>query len=547
MKSRTRSLLWIAVAIALGQGSAGAALAATTEEQSLTELRNTVVNLLQALVERGILTREQAQKMVQDAQTKAEAESAAKLAAEKAQQEAEKGAVRVPYVPEIVKDEIRKEVVAELGPSVKKEVVAEVSSTGSLRSALPEWVQRMRWSGDVRLREEGDLFASDNAQNAYLDFNVINSKGGLAKAGLAGLLNTSEDRNRLRVRLRFGFDTDLGNGFTTGMRIATGTGEIYPTTNQTLGTYGARYQLALDQGFIRWNGQATGTRQLFTFTGGRFSNPWLSTDLIWYNDLTFEGLVGNYRFNLGSDADHRKDLFLTFGGFPLQDVVPSSKDKWLAAAQIGADFKTQDDSRYRLGAAYYDYLRIVGRRNAPESTLLNYTAPALFQKGNSVFDISNTTDRTVNLYALAADFKIVDVTAMADWRVFSGYSINLVGEALQNIGYKTADVSARIGDYTARHNRGYRADLGFGTFVPGPWGGWRAAIGYRYLERDAVVDAFNDQDFHLGGTDAKGYTITLDYTVNPRVWFRARYLSANAIDGPPLGIDVWQLDLNTQF
>jgi hypothetical protein len=28
---------------------------------------------------------------------------------------------------------------------------------------------------------------------------------------------------------------------------------------------------------------------------------------------------------------------------------------------------------------------------------------------------------------------------------------------------------------------------------------------------------------------------------------RLRYLSANEIDGPPLGIDVWMLDLNGSF
>jgi polyhydroxyalkanoate synthesis regulator phasin len=546
LKSRTRSLFLILVSAALSHG--GTAVAATSaEEQSLTELRNTVVNLLQGLVERGVLTREQAEKMVHDAQTKAEAETAAKAAANKAQEEAEKGAVRVPYVPQIVKDEIRKEVVAELGPSVKKEVVAEVSSTGSLRSALPDWVQRMRWTGDVRVREEGDLFARDNALNAYPDFNVINAKGGFEKAGITGLLNTTEDRNRLRLRLRFGFDTDLGAGFIAGMRLATGSGEVYPTTNQTLGTYGGRYQITVDQGFIRWNGQTSTARQLFSFTGGRFANPWLSTDLIWYNDLTFEGLAGNYRFNLGSDASHRHDLFATIGAFPLQDVVPSSKDKWLAAAQIGADITTQNESRFRIGAAYYDYLRIVGQLNAPDSTLLNYTAPPLVQKGNSMFDIANSTDFNTSLWALAANYRIVDLTAVADWHVFSRYSISVTGEALRNIGYNTAEVSARIGSHTDPRTHGYRADVGFGTVAPGPWGGWRAAFGYRYIERDAVLDAFNDQDFHLGGTDAKGYTITLDYSFNPRVGMRLKYLSANAIDGPPLGIDVWQLDLSTQF
>ena len=62
-----------------------------------------------------------------------------------------------------------------------------------------------------------------------------------------------------------------------------------------------------------------------------------------------------------------------------------------------------------------------------------------------------------------------------------------------------------------------------------------------------MLDAFNDQDFHLGGTDAKGFTVTLDYAFNPRVSARLRYLSANAIDGAPLDIDVWQFDVNTSF
>jgi hypothetical protein len=72
-------------------------------------------------------------------------------------------------------------------------------------------------------------------------------------------------------------------------------------------------------------------------------------------------------------------------------------------------------------------------------------------------------------------------------------------------------------------------------------------FGYRYVERDAVLDAFTDSDFHLGGTDAKGYYIGADYAFTPRVFARLRYLSANEIDGAPLGIDVVQLDLNAAF
>jgi hypothetical protein len=533
----------ITVLATMALSSPAALCAQSAEERNLNELRNTVVNLLQTLVDRGVVTRDQAEAMVKSAQDKAAADAAALAQQDKE----ESSAVRVPYVPQIVKDEIRREVVAELGPSVKQEVVAQVNSAGTLRDALPEWVQRMRWTGDVRVRGEGDLFGHDNATDTYLDFNTINSKGGIAKAGTAALLNTTEDRDRMRVRVRFGFDTDLGGGWSSGMRIATGSGQIYVSTNQTVGTYGARYQIALDQGYARWTGQTSNGRQVFTAAGGRFGNPFLTTDMVWYNDLTFEGLTGTYRFNLAADNSHRHDLFLTLGGFPLQDITPSSQDKWLAAGQIGADLLTAGNSHFRFGAAYYDYIKIVGQRNSPESTLLNYTAPPLVQKGNTLFDISNTVDPTVNLYALAADYKLVDLIALADWRLFSRYSLSLTAEAVKNVGFKSADVLARTGTYVEARNKGYRADLAFGSSTVSELGSWRAAFGYRYIERDAVLDAFNDHDFHLGGTDAKGYTITIDYAVNPRVWMRAKYLSANAIDGPPLAVDVWQLDLNTQF
>jgi hypothetical protein len=269
--------------------------------------------------------------------------------------------------------------------------------------------------------------------------------------------------------------------------------------------------------------------------------------MVWYNDLTFEGVAANYRFNLSSDKDVRHDLFATIGAFPLQDITPSSADKWLAGGQVGADLKSAGGSRLRVGAAYYDYIRIVGQRNTTESTLLNYTAPLLLQKGNTLYDISNTADKTVNLYALAADYKLVDLIAVGDWRVFSRYSLSMNAEAVKNVGFKSSDVFARTGSYVPARTLGYQAGIGFGSAVLGEFNTWRATFGYRYLERDAVLDAFNDQDFHLGGTDAKGYTFTFDYNVNPRVWARLRYLGANEIDGPPLGIDVWQIDLNTRF
>ena len=550
----TLNRLVVSVAVAALLASSAQAADEAAQKQSLEELRNTVVNLLQALVNRGLLTREQAEQLVKQAQEKAAADNAAASAESAAQAKEEENAVRVPYVPQIVKDEISKQVETELGPEIKQQVVADATSKGALYSALPEWVQRMRWTGDIRIRGEGDYFAKDNVQGIYLDYNQINAAGGIAKAGASAFLNTSEDQNRLRLRARFGFDTDLGSGWTMALRLATGsTGEIIATHNQTLGTYGAGYTTTFDQAYLRWTGQSSTGRQIFTAYGGRFENPFISSDLVWYNDLTFEGVVANYRVNLSSwDTQPRHDLFVTLGGFPLTSFSPfnsnpSLKQKWLLGGQLGADWLTEDDSRVRFGAAYYDYLHIVGIRNSPESTLYNWTAPTFVQKGNTLFDISNTIDPTVNLFALAPKYRIVDLIALGDVHILPRHSLTFTLEALRNYGFKEADVMANYGSYVKPRTEGYRADIGFGTSSPPMFGSWRATVGYRYLQRDAVLDAFDDEDFHLGGTDAKGYTLVFDFSFNPRVWMRVKYMSANQIDGPPLGIDVLQLDMNARF
>jgi len=231
------------------------------QQQSLDEVRNTVINLLQALVDRGLITREQAEALVKQAQEKAAAEAARNAA----QAKEEANAVRVPYVPEIVKDEIAKSVEADLAPSIQKSIEDNVSSKGSLAAALPEWVQRIHWGGDMRLRLEGDKFAKDNATGVYFDYNQVNSKGGFQAAGPEALLNVSNDQTRLRLRARVGLDADLGSGWSTSLYLATGsTGEIIATTNQTLGTYGAGYTVTIDQGFLRWTGDWSDGDQVFT-------------------------------------------------------------------------------------------------------------------------------------------------------------------------------------------------------------------------------------------------------------------------------------------
>jgi hypothetical protein len=553
------------------------AMAAAPASGSLSAAQDSVVNLLQALVNKGVVTQEQALAMVADAQLRTEnevksrrSEAAAVTApavaplpvappppapapavAAVADTRVGAGDVRVTYVPQIVKDEIRDQVRAEVTPQVVDQVMQRAKEEKwGVPGALPAWVANLRFNADVRVREQADLFASDNAEFAYLDFVTVNDRGGIGKAGAAALLNTTQDRMRTRVRVRAGVEAKLSDSFTAGLRLATGNFRDPVSTNQTLSQVGGRYTVGLDQAYIRYDARATKDWSWLTATGGRMANPYVSTDMVWDPDLTFEGFTVTGRMGLGNNAK-KHNAFLTVGAYPLEEVELSSKDKWLYAVQTGVDWKFSNQSRLRGSVAYYMYDNIAGKRNPLDSTVYDFTAPRWLQKGNTLFDIRNDVDPTTNLFALAADYELVDVIVAYDMPMFDRYQLSLLADYVRNVGYDRAAVARRLqlanGAGPQARTEGYQLEVGFGYPRVDRARAWRASLQYRYLQRDAVLDAFTDSDLHLGGTDTQGYVLRGDYGLTKNVYLSLRYLSANEIDGPPLGIDTVMLDLNGQF
>jgi hypothetical protein len=515
---------------------------AADERQSLEELRNTVINLLQALVDQGVMTRQKADQLVKAAQAKAAADAAAVA-------KSDEGAVRVPYVPQIVKDEIAKEVAEQVKPAVVADVVKDAKTEKwGVPGALPNWLSRIRLSGNVTLREEDLSFSKNNVQDFYLNYYGINTAGGIAKAGLNAFENVSVNRYRFRGRGQFAVDADFSDSVTAGMRVVTGNSSDLVSESQTLdGT--APYQFGLDELYIRLDERNAQRFPWLSIVGGRYLNPYgTPTDLIFHRDLTFEGAALTARYGIGDGSQDQSNLFVTVGAHPIQEIALSAQDKWLVAGQAGANLRWGDGLRQhlRVAGAFFDYMNVTGRLNPLNGTEYNYTAPTFARQGNTYFDISNSTDPTVNLFALAAKYRLANVNVTYEMPI-SRYTFRATADAVRNLGYNTADVSANVGHYVAARTKGYQADLSFGYPDVLTAGSWRALIGYRYLQRDAVIDAYTDSDFHFGGTDARGYYVIGDYGLANRIWMRLRYLSSNAIDGPTLGIDTLQLDLNTRF
>ncbi|MDP3584406.1 MAG: putative porin [Thiobacillus sp.] len=513
------------VALAVAAACSGSALAASDDERAKVEmLHETTLSLIQLLVEQGVLKQEAADAMLKKAQQQAIEKTAQAQAAEA---ETDKGVVRVTYIPEHVRNEIREQIRQEVVAQAKTERWGDVN-------AVPEWLDRLKWEGDIRLRYQADLFSDGNAPPTT--FQTIGQD----------IDNTQEDRHRERMRLRLGLNANVVSGVDAGIRITTGNTSDPVSTNQTLGTTGNKYSLVLDRAFLKLT-----PLEGLSISGGRIPNPFFSTDLVWDGDLGFEGVAATFR--PWPDAERVWRPFVTAGIFPLQEIDENgidvrAKDKWLVGIQGGAEWMPSQTTRVKAGASYYDYRNIAGIPNPLLGNVFNNaTAPQSRQKGNSLINIDNDGNTNTNLWALAADYRIANLTLVADFAQFD--PIHVIGSVdwARNVGFDRAEILARTGQDIEPETDGYQVKLSVGYPTVNDFEKWQAFVGYRYLERDAVLDAFTDSDFHLGGTNAKGFFVGGSYGLYKNTWLSARWMSADEISGLPLSIDVFQLDLNAKF
>jgi hypothetical protein len=562
------------------------------------------VNLLKRLVKRGVLSQQDADDLTQAAQAdaataRAQAQADAAAASQAVvNQVTEKAAemtppppsddeVRVPYVPEIVKDQMRDE--------IKQDVMAQARAENwAAPRAIPDWVTRWRFSGDVRTRYEGDFFPNTNDDTgAFPNFNAINTGAPFDTAGteFSPQNDVNQDRERFRIRARIGADVDLRDGFSMGIRLASGQDDSPVTENQTLGLANngqggnfSKYSVWLDRAFLKYEYQVDGDPDKdFSVTVGRMDNPFFATTLIWARDLGFDGLTLQGRYKVAKGVTP----FLTLGGYPVfntdfnfasnQPAKYESEDKYLFAAQLGTDWIITKDVNAKLAGALYYFDNVEGHLSDPFTPLSSAdqgntddSRPAFAQNGNTYFPIRNIVPTAQNdfgtidqfqYYGLATPFHELDFTGQVNYDHFLPIRVSIIGEVLDNLAWDYGKINA-----IAVNNRGSNTSSGgLGNYQGGnvawiltlkvgdvaleKFGDWSFDIGYRYVESDSTVDGFNDSDFGapLTGTNLKGYTVGGNMALGSNVWIGLHLMSADSIAGPPYKSDIVQFDINGKF
>lgn len=499
------------------------------ERESLEQLRNTTLSLIELLVQEGVLSKTKAENLIKEAE-------AAKLAtaAQDSGAASEPGSaggekvVRVQYVPEHVKNEMREE--------IKKEVMAKLNYKAGERLGLPEWIDRIQWEGDLRLRYELDSFPNGNAPAVAFQSSETRN---------ADIDNVEDERNRFRVRARLGAKLKIADWLDGGIRMTTGPESDPVSPNQTLETESSKYTFGLDRAFLR----ATPVKWA-TLSGGRIENPYFSTDLVWDPDLALDGLAASFKPKFSENWS----AFGTLGAFSIDEEESSdtnkAKDKWMFGAQGGLQWKGSSQSAVRLGVALYDFKNVEGKANPLGSNIYDNTVLGFRSKGNNTFSIDGANANLCGAggpCGLASEFRELNLTGQIDLATFNPVHVILTADYVRNIGFDQDEILARTGNQYDEETDGYQVALSIGMPAVKERHDWQVFGAYKRIEADAVLDGLTDSDFHLGGTDAKGWILGASYGVDKNAWLTARWFSADEITGLPLSTDVLLLDFNAKF
>ena len=344
----------------------------------------------------------------------------------------------------------------------------------NLGEAIP-WMKGLKFGGDFRLRMENFMFYDKNDD--------------------AGSTGTAADRerNRFRIRLRFGFEKDFMDDWKVGFRLATGSTTDPNSTNQTLGNTGYFNfkTVNIDRAYALYepNGlKDYGALKGFKMGAGKFDNPFLrySTPIVWDADVTPEGLFEQAKFQLVSTEETKLNFYATAGQFIVNENNAVDTDAELFGYQGALNLSTYkfnaDHPVDITGAmSYYDYTSWI-------QTVISNTASTSYLRTNSIF---------------ADDFRVLDIypeiifyagnTPVTLWY---DYAVNTA-----NVGTASEDSRAVGNDI---HDNDEAFGLGFKIGKAKLKNSWEFFYGYYEIGANAVVAAFNDSDF--GGPATNGFT-----------------------------------------
>jgi hypothetical protein len=342
-------------------------------------------------------------------------------------------------------------------------------------SALEGLVGRFRLNGDVRVR--GESFFQD---------------------GVA-------DRNRARIRVRFGFDGKLNEDFIAGVSLATGSLGDPTSTNESFTNFFDRKTIALDRGFITYNPVA---HRWVSVTGGKFAYTWNRTPMTFDSDLNPEGFSEKFSFDLHSPVIKNFTLMgmqLLFnessGGTDSYAIGGQASTKlqlgkfWSTTASLTALKWNNIDSL--LNASAFAVGQSPGEGPGCKGGVQGFPTPTSTGGANCVFAPNNFTNAVTTIGAnhFYSQFLYVDFILNNQFKTPSArLPLNLLGEFIVNPEAKAHPLGSNgaVRNDLGSQNKAYMLDVSLGQQKNKN----DIQVGYAWnrIAQDAVLASFVESD-----------------------------------------------------
>ena len=289
-------------------------------------------------------------------------------------------------------------------------------------------------------------------------------------------------RHRFRLRLRFRLDTELNDDTHFQLRVASGDPGTPVSTNQTFKDFYLPKPFALDRAFVTYN---PGAASALTLGAGKFGFPVARTQMVWDDDLNWEGGYQQVAWQAGPNVAIRLVAVET-----AITEVSAAADAFMVAGygqlslQLGAHV-------FEFSVADYSFGRV------DQVAIGSATGPLKSLNTNRV-----ERDAMGDVTGFASDFNLVDVIGQVTLATARpDYPLRLLADWVTNT---RAAGDAEMGIWVeAEYGRAARPT----TY----------AVGYTFarVEQDAVLSPFIFSD--MPGSNLWLHMVAASYMPQPRL------------------------------
>ena len=435
-----------------------------------------------------------------------------------------------------------------------------VPDLGGTKWKLFPAITELELFGDVRLRYE--------------------YRGGMLPGDDPSHPNDWQERERERYRLRLGLHGTVLDDWFFGIRLETSANPR--STNVTFGDDASSTSAGGGGPFAKGSdginvGQAYLGYKGFpgiTLTGGKFAVPFVTTRMVWDDDINPEGLAEQYKhtFVFGGEAPPpsyskdgkvvagppaepflKLDLFANFGQFVYDDSNPTNPigPRPTQRQPIGGERQDiPNTNAFMLGwqvGAKLDFPHILYFQFAP--TLYNYT-------GNGKdFSIHYSGDPGGNQTGINS-LLIFDMPMELGWKV-GKIPMRIFGDFATNFeADERADAAGHPGDGGDR----YAYEIGAGIGQLKKKGDWQLEAWWQYQGQYALDPNLIDSDFFNQRLNEQGVVVRAGYMLADAIVLQLSYGHAWRIDkdlgtggtgditiNPIESYNIFQADLSVKF